>query len=287
MNKPRNILKYLTNPLLLLPAVAIDIVFLIFPFFYGLYLSFMSSMKSPTFTLENYVYCFSGYSSMLLTTVEMAALITIILIVVSLPIAYFLAIKIKSDAIKTLILLVILAPFWIDWNIRTIAWYPVFGAGGFVSTIHLWIMHALGYHSVQPISLLYTLISIIITWIQSYLLFMVVPIYLILLRMDPTILKAASTLRAGTFKTFYHITLKWSFPGIIIGSVFVFSLAMVDYATPILIGGGLPTIGVTVWNLGRWVQWPKAMAMSMIILALILVVIAVALRKVSVTRIIY
>jgi spermidine/putrescine transport system permease protein len=218
---------------------------------------------------------------------ELAAIITVILIIVSLPLAYILAIRIKSDAIKNLILFTILAPFWIDWNIRTIGWYPVFGAGGFISNIHLSIMRLLGQYNVKPISLLYTKFSIIIAWIQSYLLFMVVPIYLILLRLDPTVLKAASTLRASDIKTFYHITVKWSLPGIIIGSVFVFSLAMVDYATPLLIGGGLPTIGVTIWELGSWIEWPKAMAMSMIILVIILSVVALALRRVSITRIIY
>jgi ABC-type spermidine/putrescine transport system permease subunit I len=168
-----------------------------------------------------------------------------------------------------------------------IAWYPVFGANGFLSSIYVSILTGLGYSNVQPVSLLFTNASVIITWIQSLLLFMVVPIYLMMLRMDPIVLKAASTLRASTLKTFYYITLQWSLPGILIGSVFVFSLAMVDYATPLLVGGGLPTIGVIIWQLGSYYEWPQAMALSTLVLAIILVFVAITLRKVSITRILY
>ncbi|MGA2790677.1 MAG: ABC transporter permease [Candidatus Bathyarchaeia archaeon] len=270
-----------------MPVLIIDVLFLFFPFFYGFYLSFTTSMNNQTLTSANYAYVLSVYAPIMLTTVELAALITVILVVISLPIAYILAIKVKSDAIKNLVLLVALAPFWIDWNIRMIAWYPVFGANGFLSSIYVSILTGLGYSNVEPVSLLFTNASVIITWIQSLLLFMVVPIYLMMLRMDPIVLKAASTLRASTLKTFYYITLQWSLPGILIGSVFVFSLAMVDYATPLLVGGGLPTIGVIIWQLGSYYEWPQAMALSTLVLAIILVFVAITLRKVSITRILY
>ena len=286
-SRSRKVLRKITTPFILFPTIVIYSIFLIFPLLYGLYLSLTKSIQNPTFTLENYAYCLSTYYPILINTIELAVLVTVILIIISLPIAYVLAIKIKSDAIKTLILIAMLAPFWIDWNIRMMGWYPVFGAGGFISNIHSWIMYALGYHNVAPISLLYSIPAIIITWIQSYLLFMVMPIYLLLLRMNPNLLKAASTLRADSVRTFYYITFKWSLPGIMVGSLFVFSQVMVDYATPLLIGGGLPTIGVTIWELGGWVRWPEAMAMSTIILIVIFIVVAIILRKISITRVLW
>jgi len=278
-------LEWLSTPLLLSPAIIMLVIFLILGLVYGLNISLVSN---GGYTLQNYATVFEGYSDTLLFTLSMSAGITIILAVLCLPVAYYLAIRVKSDTIKLVALLLMLVPFWTDWNIRAISWYPVLGATGFFNIIYSVILQSLGFQNVEPLRILFTSSGVWLSWIQTYILFMIAPVYLVLLRMDPKLIKAAATLRANSVKTFYHITLKWAAPGLVIGSVFVFCMAMADYATPSLIGGQMPVIGFVIWILAaKAMAFDLAIALSAIVLAIIIALVVAMLKLVDVTRVMY
>jgi spermidine/putrescine transport system permease protein len=247
--KTSQVLRKISTPILLVPAVAITIVFLLAGLVYGV---IASLTPAGAFSLENYVSVFRDYSLVLRDTLLMSAGTTALLVAISLPIAYFLAVRVQSDALKLVALLVMLVPFWTDWNIRMISWYPVLSGSGLINQIYLWVMRTLGYGNVEPLKILFQNSGVLITWIQSYILFMIVPIYLGLLRMDPKILKAAATLGANRMQVFY------------------------------------PTMGMVIFLTAAWgINFSLAMAMSVVILVAIGAVVGAMLKLVNVTRVMY
>lgn len=283
--KTTNLLRKISTPLLLLPALIITLLFLVAGLVYGI---IESLTPKGRLTLDNYTNALEAYSSLIGNTLLMSIGITVLLAVISLPVSYYLAVRVKSDALRLVALLIMLVPFWTDWNIRMVSWYPVLGKTGFLNQVFLWVMSSLGLQNVEYIKFLFSYNGVLITWVQSYILFMIAPIYLVMLRMDPKILNAASTLGANRLKTFYHITLKWSAPGIVIGSVFVFCMSMADYATPQLIGGGIPTIGLVIWlTAARAINFSFAIAISIIIVAITVAIVALMLKISDITRIMY
>jgi spermidine/putrescine transport system permease protein len=274
---------------LILPPLIVVILFLIVPSLMVLLLSFNKGMVTkfdPTkITLENFIAVFSRPSTYIILrdTLGMSVLAALVTLLVAYPVAYFLSFKIQNFQLQGIITFMLVAPYWVDWSIRSISWLSILGEKGLVN----FVLMSLGLIK-QPLSeLLFTRWTLLIIWVQTNLLFMIFPIYLSLTLIDPDLINVARTLGASPFKAFTKITFRLSLPGVVIGIIFVFISTLGDYVTPALWAGGLQMLGLTVQNYAWHFNWPMAAAYSVLLLAVTLGVIWIVLRFANIKQVFY
>jgi spermidine/putrescine transport system permease protein len=183
---------------------------------------------APALTLDQYANLGSRITP-LTNTLGLAALNTVICLLVAFPVAYVLALKVRGSW-KLILVALVIVPFWTSFLIRTYAWMTLLGANG-VPRILGWI----GFGDVQ---LLNTPFAVSLGIVYNYLPLMVLPIYVSLERLDRSFLEASRDLGAGPIATLRQIVLPLAAPGILSGIVLVFIPIMGEYLIPILLGGG-------------------------------------------------
>ena len=151
-----------------------------------------------------------------------------------LGVAYFLAFHVRTLKWQIVLFLVCTIPFWTSNIIRMIAWIPVLGRHGLVNQGLL----ALGIVD-QPLEwLLFSEFAVVLAFVHLYTLFMVVPIFNSMMRIDRSVIEAARDAGAGTWQTVMHVILPLCKPGIAIGTIFVMTLVMGDFVTVQTMSGG-------------------------------------------------
>lgn len=214
------------------------------------------------------------YLSTLLTSLRIAALGTLLTLLVAFPMAHAMA-KAPRRWQPLLIALVIL-PFWTSFLIRVYAWIAILRQEGLLNQalISLGLIGA-------PLEILNTEWAVQIGIVYSYLPFMVLPIHAVLVKQDPSLLEAAADLGATPTSAFWRITVPMALPGILAGSALVFIPVMGEFIIPDLLGGSdTLMIGRQVWTeffANR--DWPLASAMAMALLLLIALPLILAERR--------
>ncbi len=229
-------------------------------------------------TLDNYRVLADDpvYLLVLLQTLRIALTVTVISLLVSYPVAHFLA-SLRGPR-KSVLLLLLFLPFWTSYVVRTFVWLPMLGRSGLVNRVLL----DLGVVDAPLEWLLYNEGATHIGLVYVYTLFMTLPIYLSLDRMDPRLAEAAGDLGAGPVRTFLRVILPLSMPGVLSGCVMVFLLACGAYVTPQLLGG---TSGLMFGNLiaaqfTHTNNWALGAALSVVLIAVVLLCLAVFGRRV-------
>jgi spermidine/putrescine transport system permease protein len=225
-----------TGWLLAAPAVLWLIIFSILPMGLMVAMSFWKSTifgTHPDFILDNYKRVFSNslYITQLLRTVRIAIVTTIISLVVSYPIALLLA-RLPGPWKSTFVLLLFI-PFWSSYVVRTFVWLPILGRNGIINQALMW----LGLVDRPLDILLYNEGSVLLGLVYVFTLFMTLPIYVSLEKLDPALIEAANDLGARPLQIFSRVILPLSLPGVVSGSIMVFLLAVGAYVTPQLLGG--------------------------------------------------
>ncbi len=235
---------------------------------------------SPTFddtgalsvTADNFAFLFRDklYALTYLKSVIMAVAATICCLLLGFPIAYGIA---RSDPhTRSLLLLLIVLPFWISFLLRVYAWMGLLGNYGVINNFLMW----LGITE-QPIQILYTDFAIFLGLTYSYLPFMILPLYATLERMDLDLVDAAMDLGASRTTAFWDITWPLARAGVIAGCMLVFIPAMGEYVIPFLLGGpDAMLIGRVLFDefyVNR--DWPLASAVAIMLLVLLVVPIVV------------
>lgn len=228
-----------------MPAALWLVCFAVAPLILLFAMSFWTSSifgTTPDLTLDNYRVIASDpiYVRVLLQTLRIAATVTLLSLLVAYPMAYFLATL--TVRWKSVFLVLLFLPFWSSYVVRTFVWLPMLGRNGLVNAILL----ELGLISAPIDWLLYNEGATHLGLVYVYTLFMTLPIYLSLDRLDPKLPEAAADLGAGPFRTFLRVTLPLTMPGILSGCVMVFLLACGAYVTPQLLGG---TSGIMFGNI--------------------------------------
>jgi len=282
----------ITNYVMLLPGLISCLVFLIVPLAMIVSMSFSTYATTSVpgsaegaLTFENYVKFFTSPQTpiIFLNTFGMAFFTCFVVFLFAYPVAYIMNFKIKSNIVKNYTLWFLTVPFLIDWTIRTVAWIPILGESGVIN----YILMSTGITSRPLTELLFTRYTLMIIWLQSYVLFMVFPISLALGRIDPDLIAAAKVLKAPPWRVFYDIVFKLSLPGVVCGFIFVFVSILGDFVTPGLWAGGLQTMGLSIaWYSGHFV-WPYASALSTILLVVALVILYILLKVVDIKKLIY
>ena len=168
-----------------------------------------------------------------LRSVVLALTTTVICLVVSYPFAYYIATR--RPAVRNILLVLVMIPFWSNFLVRTYAWRLLLGTEGPLSQLS----QALGG---EPFRLLFTNTAVLIGLVYGFLPFMVLPLYAALERMDWTLVEAARDLYADGRTAFRKVTWPLTRPGVIAGSILVFIPSLGAYVTPAILGGARTTL---------------------------------------------
>jgi spermidine/putrescine transport system permease protein len=212
------------------------------------------------------------YLTVLRRTVVLATSCTVLCLLIGYPVAYTLA---RSGRWKNLLLLLVVVPLWTSFLVRTYAMIFLLRDTGLINSALL----ALGLVR-EPLELLYTPGAVLAGLVYGYLPLMILPIYVSLEKLDPTLLEAAEVLGARPFARFRRITLPLSAPGVVAGALLVFIPALGAFLTPDLLGGAKQMmIGTLVQNqFGAARNWPFGSAASFILMAVVLAAVLLYLR---------
>ena len=196
-----------------------------------------------TFTTENYVRAFDWlWLKVLLVSVWYAFLTTVICMAVGYPVAY--TIGRAPPRWRSLLLMLVMVPFWTSFLIRTYAWITILSKEGLVNSL---LLNA-GFIS-QPVALLYTPFAIVLGLVYNFLPFMILPIYTSVEKLDNAMIEAAYDLGAGPLRAFSQVIIPLTRPGIAAGAMLVFVPSIAMFAITTLMGGGTnPTIGEVIFK---------------------------------------
>jgi len=233
---------------------------------------------TPDFTLDNYWVIAQNpiYLQVLLQTLRIAATVTLISLLISYPMAYFLTTL--PEGKKAIFLVLLFLPFWTSFVVRSFVWLPMLGRNGLINLILI----KLGVTS-QPLEwLIYNEGATHLGLVYVYTLFMILPVYLSLERLDPKLIEAATDLGAGPVRTFLRVTLPLSMPGVLSGCVMVFLLGCGAYVTPQLLGGtsGMMFGNVIAPQYTVTNNWALGAALSVLLIFVIFVCLVLFGRRV-------
>jgi putative spermidine/putrescine transport system permease protein len=245
----------------------------------------------PAFTVRSYLEIFEGCVDRLpdlcvtfktyLSTLEFCLAVWLITLVIGFFVAYFLAFHVRSATMQIALFLVCTIPFWTSNVIRMISWIPLLGRNGLINAtlIRLGVIR-------EPIAwLIYSDVSVILSLVHLYALFMIVPIFNSMMRIDRALIEASRDAGASGWQTMWNVVIPLSKPGIVIGSIFVITIVMGDFVTVGVMGGQqIASIGKIINTQMTALQFPPAAANSVILLIVVLFVIWALSRLVDIRK---
>ena len=282
----RGLSRHLVGWLLASPLALILACFLVLPIATIVVVSFWGATEFsiyPAFQFDNYEFLFSSpvTYSVFLNTFKYAAITWALTLSIGFTVAYFLAFHVRSLNIQIALFLLCTIPFWTSNIIRMISWIPFLGRNGIAnSTLISW-----GVIDAPLEWLLFSDFSVILAFVHLYTLFMVVPIFNSMMRIDHALIEAARDNGASDWQTLWHVIVPLCKPGIMIGTIFVVTLVMGDFITVRFMSGSQKAnVGRLISNDIGLLQYPSASATAVVLLCTVLIVIAILLRFVDIRK---
>ncbi len=250
------------------PAMAALFIFAVFPLLIMLFNSFQSDDGTGSFVLSNYIRFFSKSTYLKLTgrTIFNSVMVTVISLIISYPLSYIMAKKLKG--LKNIVMVLIIIPFFTNQLVRVYSWLIFLQDGGLLESL----LNSIGIID-GSLGIMYTKAAVIIGLVHAFFPYMVITIYMALERMDNSILEASSSLGASAFTTFRKVIFPMSMPGVVSGIMIVFVPCLGTFVEPRILGGVNGTVIGTViedqffeiygWNFGA--------AIAFILLAMVLI----------------
>jgi len=255
---------------LVLPPLGTTLVLFVGPLVYLFWVSLHTASQSELYghalTIQNYMAILGDafYLAIIRRTLAVAAVILGISLLIGYPVAYFVALQPARR--RMAILLLLLFPLMVSNVVRAYGWVAILGRRGVVNTT----LRDLGLIDV-PLELLYTTEAVVVGLMTILLPYMVISIANTLASLDPRYQEAAQALGAGPVRTFVHVTLPLSTPGVASGMLLVFLLTLSAYVTIALLGGPRSKLLVSmVYDSVTAFQWPHAAALAFVLLGLAL-----------------
>ena len=282
-------------PLLLsLPFATVIFAFFIIPLALVIMVSFWdynSYSIIPDFIFTNYEDIFYGCIKSLpdlctsfatyLSSLKFVFIVWLITLVTGFLVALFIAFCVSTLQMQVVLFLLCTIPFWTSNVIRMISWIPLLGRNGLVNSTLL----DMGFIEAPFEWLLYSQFSVILAFVHLYALFMVVPIFNSMMRIDRSLLEAAHDAGATTWQTLTNIIIPLSRPGIIIGSIFVITIVMGDFLTIGVMGGQqIPSVGKIINVEMTYLQFPAAAANAVILIIVTLMIIFAMTKLVDIRK---
>lgn len=268
------------------PLSLVLVFFLICPIIMIVIVSFWGATEFsiyPAFQWDNYEFLFSSSVTytVFLKTFMYAFITWAITLILGFTGAYYLAFHIKSLTWQIALFLLCTIPFWTSNIIRMISWIPFLGRNGIANETLI----QLGLIS-EPVEwLLFSDFAVILAFVHLYTLFMVVPIFNTMMRIDHSLLEAARDAGANGFQTLINVIIPLCKPGIMIGSIFVVTLVMGDFITVRFMSGSQSAnVGRLISNDVGLLQYPSASATAVVLLLTVLITIGIMLRFVNIRK---
>lgn len=217
----------------------------------------------------------------LIRTFVVSISVTILCVLTGYPLAALMA---RSKGwVANMLLILVLLPFWTSLLVRTSAWVVLLQSRGVVNSGLIWLGLV---DPAQPLDLIYNRIGVLIAMTHILLPFMVLPIYSVMKSIPPVYLRAASSLGAPPFSTFWRVYLPMSMPGVSAGGLLVFILALGYYITPALVGGPRDQMVsyFIAYYANQVTNWGMAAALSAILLVAVLILYAIYNRLIGIDR---
>ncbi|CUH49151.1 Spermidine/putrescine transport system permease protein PotB [Ruegeria atlantica] len=215
--------------------------------------------KTPT--LKNYSDALADplVRHLMLRSIWIAGAVTVVTVALAYPIAYFIAMKARK---KTIWLLLITIPFWSSYLLRVFAWKLILGFNGVMNSA----LMMLGLIDEPLDFLLYNEFAVVLTLAHAWAPFAILPIYVSLQKIDPSLLEAATDLGNSPLQRFMRVTLPLTIPGIIAACLIIFIPTVGDYVTPALVGGsdGKMIANLIQVQFGAANNWPLGATLSLI-----------------------
>jgi putative spermidine/putrescine transport system permease protein len=215
------------------------------------------------------------------STIRFAVITWAITFCIGFWVAYFLAFHVRNVIWQTALFLLCTIPFWTSNIIRMISWVPFLGRNGLANNA----LMGLGLISKPLDMLLFSDFAVILALVHLYTLFMVVPIFNTMMRIDRRLIEAANDAGAKGWQTLVHVILPLCKPGIAIGTVFVVTLVMGDFITVRLMSGGQSaSVGLMISNEISLLQYPAAAANAVLLLIVVMIMVSLILRAVDIRK---
>lgn len=237
----------------------------------------------PAFIFDNYVELFRSDLTLrlYLTSLKYAAMVWAVTLVIGFWVAYFLVFHVRSFLWQMALFLVCTVPFWTSNIIRMISWIPFLGRNGIFNQalISLGIVdHPLEF-------LLFSDFAVVVAYVHLFTLFMIVPIFNSLARIDRSLVEAARDAGASGWRIIVEIILPLSKTGIALGSIFVITLVMGDFfVVKIMSGGQRASVVSAMSNEIASIQYPPAAASAVVLVLMVVLMISAILRFVDVRK---
>jgi putative spermidine/putrescine transport system permease protein len=237
----------------------------------------------PTFTFENYIDILGSATnwSLYLSTIKFTVIVLILTFLIGFWLSYFLVFHVRNILVAIALFLVCTVPFWTSNIIRMISWRPVLGREGLINDALL----SLGLVG-EPLEwLLFSDFAVVVAYVHLFTLFMIVPIFNAMARIDPALLEAAVDAGATRFGVIWNVVLPLSKTGIALGALFVTALVMGDFFVVKVMSGGLSgsaTSGMS--NDIQFLNYPRAAANAVILLVVVMMFAAAIFRFVDVRK---
>lgn len=272
--------------LLAAPTSLVLLFFLVLPILAIVTVSFWDYNEwdfFPAFIFSNYEYVLTSNVTWAtyLKTLKFTALTWLFCTVIGFTVAYFLAFHVRSLTWQIALFLLCTIPFWTSNIIRMISWIPFLGRNGIANSTLI----SLGVID-EPLEwLLFSDFAVVLAFVHLYALFMVVPIFNTMMRIDKSLIEAARDAGASGFQILTNVVIPLSKPGIMIGSIFVVTLVMGDFITVRFMSGGQSaSVGRVISNEIALLQYPAAAANAVVLLITVLLMIGIMMRFVDIRK---
>jgi spermidine/putrescine transport system permease protein len=244
---------------------------LLLPLFTLVMLSFVKTAfgeGSTVLTLEHYRSFLENtiYQRLLWRSLGIALLVTVLTLLFSYPVAYFMAYF--AGERQNLLLTILIIPAWTSFLLRVLAWRLILGSNGLLNTF----LMGIGIIQEPITGLFFSTPAVVITLVYIWIPFAVLPIYVSLQRIEGNLFEASADLGARPWQTFWKVIFPLSMPGILAAFLFVFIPTVGEYVTPALVGGpnGL-MIGNIIWDqFSRGLDWPMGATLSLMMMLIVI-----------------
>ncbi len=272
--------------LMVSPLAAVLLVFLVLPIVLIVVVSFWRATEFsiiPAFEFDNYAFLFGSpvTYTVFFNTFKYALITWACTFLIGFTVAYYLAFHIRTLTWQIALFLLCTIPFWTSNIIRMISWIPFLGRNGIAnSTLMSW-----GVIN-EPIEwLLFSDFAVILAFVHLYTLFMVVPIFNTMMRIDKSLIEAARDAGASGVQILWNVIIPLTKPGIMIGTIFVVTLVMGDFITVRFMSGSQSAnVGRLISNDIALLQYPSASATAIVLLLTVLITIGILLRFVDIRK---
>lgn len=237
----------------------------------------------PTFILDNYREIFTSEVTLrlYLSTLRFALIVWALTFVIGFTLANFLVFHVRNLVMKLGLFALVSVPFWTSNIIRMIAWIPFLGRNGLLNTL---LMDA--HIAPHPLEfLLFSPFAVVMAYVHLYTLFMVVPIFNSMARIDPRLIEAAKDAGASRWQILGEIVIPMSKSGIALGTIFVVTQVMGDFfVVRVMSGGQAASVVSALQNEIASLQYPPAAAEAIILVIVVILMVSAVLRVVDVRK---